>query len=108
MSKVSENALKEAIRRLKGLNSEKGCPNGTHYGENAAFWCGGWDPRPNLPVKYYLCLKSLGWEVHPLHVGISPSKPHIFEYAADLITKKIKTRLELTCILVDQKNNNVY
>jgi hypothetical protein len=49
LSKVSENALKEAVRRLEGLNSEIGCQDGVHCGENAGQWCGGWDLNPRRP-----------------------------------------------------------
>jgi hypothetical protein len=41
---------------MKGLNSEKGCPDGTHCGENRRDRCGGWDSHPNLPVKYPVLL----------------------------------------------------
>ena len=47
LSKVSENALKEAIRRLEGMNSETDCQDGVHCGENSGEWTGGdLNPRP--------------------------------------------------------------
>ena len=47
LSKVSENALKEAIRRLKGINSENNCPGGINCGENSGKWTeGDLNPRP--------------------------------------------------------------
>ena len=47
LSKVSENALKEAVRRLEGMDSQIGCQDGIHCGENSAKWTGGdLNPRP--------------------------------------------------------------
>ena len=47
LSKVSENALKEAVRRLEGINSETGCQDSSHCNKNAVKWTGGdLNPRP--------------------------------------------------------------
>ena len=48
LSKVSENALKEAIRRLEGTKSETDCPDGIHCGERGVE-CEGWDSNPRRP-----------------------------------------------------------
>jgi hypothetical protein len=42
LSKVSENALKSAIRRLEGSCGSEACGNGG----NGASWCEGWDSNP--------------------------------------------------------------
>jgi len=47
LSKVSENALKEAIRRLEGPRTETNCPDGSHCAKNGS-WCGGWDLNPMI------------------------------------------------------------
>jgi post-segregation antitoxin (ccd killing protein) len=49
LSKVSENALKEAVRRLEGMNSETGSQDGIHCDVKGASWCGGWDSNPRRP-----------------------------------------------------------
>jgi len=49
LSKVSENALKDAIKRLKGTNSKTENPEGLPCGEKTAYWCGGWDLNPRRP-----------------------------------------------------------
>jgi hypothetical protein len=49
VSKISENALKEAVRRIKDMNSETSCQNGIYCGENRGSWCGGWDLNPRRP-----------------------------------------------------------
>ena len=49
LSKISENALKEAILRLKGSDSKTEYPKGTYNGEKRCDWCGGWDLNPRRP-----------------------------------------------------------
>jgi post-segregation antitoxin (ccd killing protein) len=61
LSKVSENALKEAVCRLEGTKSETDCQDGTHCDERGR-WCGGWDlnsfTRGDVTRKslFFLCL----------------------------------------------------
>ena len=50
VSKISENALKEAVRRLEGMQSGMDCKDGMHCGENRREWCGGWDLNPRRPA----------------------------------------------------------
>ncbi len=59
LSKVSENALKEAICRLEGMNSETGCQDDTHCNENAGHWWRGWDLNPRRPAPEDLKSSSI-------------------------------------------------
>jgi post-segregation antitoxin (ccd killing protein) len=46
LSKVAENSLKEAVRRLKGMKSETDCQNGAHCSGSNDRLCREWDSNP--------------------------------------------------------------
>ena len=69
LSKVSENALKSAVRRLEGTNGNIGCGKAASCSENEASECEGWDsntrrPSPEdlrsiAPLDYHLSRSDL-------------------------------------------------
>jgi post-segregation antitoxin (ccd killing protein) len=77
VSKVSENALKEAIRRLEDINFENGCQNGADYGQERGSWCGGWDLNfkfSSLPVLWSDILHHFSLLIIKTNKEILPNK----------------------------------